>query len=102
VADARVRLMGAAGERADFTRMSERALLDQLHISAVLQKAVVTVDEEGTEAAAVTVVEGGTFGFDPDAPFVFRADRPFLFVIRERASGTILFAGVFTEPPDSA
>jgi len=100
VADARVRLMGAAGERADFTRMSERALLDQLHISSVLQKAVVTVDEEGTEAAAVTVVEGMIIS--TDAPFQFRADRPFLFVIRERASGTILFAGVFTEPPDSA
>jgi serine protease inhibitor len=32
-------------------------------------------------------------------PFAFRADRPFLFVIREKFSETILFAGVFVEPP---
>lgn len=66
-----------------------------LFVSLVKQKAYVDVDEVGTEAAATTVVvidrtSGGRFDF--------RADRPFLFFIRERLSGTILFAGLFLEP----
>ena len=59
------------------------------------QKSWVDVNEEGTEAAAataVTVVESAV-------PFVVRADRPFLFFIRERFSGTILFAGKLASPP---
>jgi serine protease inhibitor len=53
------------------------------------------VNEEGTEAAAVTVVviERSSLG-----PFEFQADHPFLFFIRERFSGTILFAGAFLGP----
>jgi serine protease inhibitor len=63
----------------------------------VRQKTYVDVDEEGTEAAGVTSVEIRETSV-PDR-FTFRADRPFLFVIRERFSGTILFAGVLVEPP---
>jgi len=55
------------------------------------------VDEEGTEAAGVTIVEIREISV-PNT-FTFRADRPFLFVIRERFSETILFAGAFMEPP---
>jgi serpin B len=55
------------------------------------------VDEEGTEAAGVTVVELRESAV-PDR-FTFRADRPFLFVLRERFSGTLLFAGVYVTPP---
>ena len=72
---------------ADFTRMSP--LGDRLVITHVLQKTFVDVDEEGTEAAAVTSVGVGV----TSAPIPFRADRPFLVVIRERFSGTILFIG---------
>ena len=77
--------------RADFTRMFENA---SPWISEVKQKSFVRVDEEGTEAAAVTSVS-----MEESAPGEVRADRPFLFVIRERLSGTILFMGVIVEPP---
>ncbi len=79
---------------ADFSRMNRDALALQLHISRVKQKAFVDVDEEGTRAAAVTSVEMGV----TSAPPSFRADRPFLFAIRERLSGTLLFTGVVRDP----
>jgi len=74
--------------RANFHRINAT---EQLYISNVLQKAYVGVDEEGTEAAAVTVVEIRVTSV-PTIP-VFRADRPFLFVIREHETGAILFIG---------
>jgi serine protease inhibitor len=78
---------------ADFTRMSP--LGAGLIITQVLQKTFVDVDEEGTEAAAVTLVGVGTTSM----PIPFRADRPFLVVIRERFSGTILFIGKIAKLP---
>jgi len=57
----------------------------------------VRVDEEGTEAAAVTMVVGGVTSLGRRD--TVRADRPFLFAIRERISGTILFIGAIVEPP---
>jgi serine protease inhibitor len=83
--------------RADFTGMSGDALEQGLHVTRVLQKTFVSVDEEGTEAAAVTSVEMGVTSLPQR--FTFRADRPFLFVIRERLSGTLLFAGVIVRAP---
>lgn len=80
--------------RADFSRMHRDALDLQLHISQVKQKAFVEVDEEGTRAAAVTSVEMQVTSL----PAAFRADRPFLFAIRERLSGTLLFLGVVRDP----
>ena len=85
------------GGQADFSGLSDEALTRGLYISRVRQKTYVDVDEEGTEAAGVTSVEIRETSM-PDR-FTFRADRPFLFVIRERFSGTILFAGVLVEPP---
>lgn len=79
-------------ERADFTRLSP---VGPLYISEVKQKSWVDVNEEGTEAAAATSVGVSTVS----GPTVVRADRPFLFFIRERLSGTILFAGKFASPP---
>lgn len=84
--------------QADFSGMSDAAAAQELFISKVKQKSYVDVNEEGTEAAAVTVVEMRVTSAGPQ-PFVFRADRPFLFVIRERFSETILFAGVLVTPP---
>ncbi|MCL7973753.1 MAG: serpin family protein [marine benthic group bacterium] len=79
---------------ADFSRMHRDALEAQLHISQVKQKAYVEVDEKGTKAAAVTSVS-----IKPtSAQLGFTADRPFLFVIRERLSGTILFTGLVHDP----
>jgi serine protease inhibitor len=78
---------------ADFTGMSP--LGNHLFIEDVRQKTFIVVNEEGTEAAAVTSV-----GIGPtSAPPSFRADRPFLVVIRERFSGTILFIGTIGAPP---
>ena len=67
----------------------------ELFISRVLHKTFVEVNEEGTEAAAVTAVEVSTTSFDPDKPqeIFFRADRPFIYAIREAHSGAILFIG---------
>lgn len=84
------------GDVADFTRMS-RTAGNQLYISRVKQKSFVDVHEDGTEAAAATSVEIGvtcTCG-----PPVIRIDRPFVFAIRERLSGTILFLGKIVRPP---
>ena len=83
--------------KADITRLSPE---EDLWISSVLQKALVEVTEEGTEAAAatvVTVVETSA----PPPPVVVRADRPFLFLIRERLTGAILFVGKLAHPPDA-
>jgi serine protease inhibitor len=84
---------------ADFTGISDMAQQIGLYISKVKQKTYVDVNEEGTEAAGVTSVEIKELSI-PDR-FFFRADRPFLFVIRERFSETILFAGVLVEPPEA-
>ena len=84
--------MGPAFDDADFTGMSPRGR--ELVISDVLQKTFVEVNEEGTEAAAVTKVEIEVVS----APPTFIVDRPFVFAIREKFSGTILFMGKIVEP----
>jgi serpin B len=81
---------------ADFTRMSPEGRA--LFISLVLQKTFVDVNEAGTEAAAATVVGISVTSAGPP-PTIFRADRPFVFAIRERLSGTILFLGTIVAPP---
>jgi serine protease inhibitor len=78
---------------ADFTRMSPLGL--HLYITKVVQKTFVDVDEEGTEAAAATSVGIGVTSMPPS----FRVDRPFMVVIRERFSGTILFIGKIAKLP---
>ncbi|HJP60976.1 MAG TPA: serpin family protein [Gemmatimonadaceae bacterium] len=85
--------MRLAFTAADFTRMSPRG--QDLFITRVLQKTYVDVDEQGTEAAAATAVGIGV----TSAPPTFRADRPFMVVIRERFSGTILFIGKIAKLP---
>ena len=77
---------------ADFTRMSP--LGHDLFIDFVKQNTFVNVNEEGTEAAAVTTVGIGVTSLPPSIRF----DRPFVFVIRERLSGTILFMGKVAVP----
>ena len=67
-----------------------------LSISEVKHKTFVEVNEEGTEAAAVTSV-GMVDTALPDT-FAMRVDRPFVFAIRERHSGTILFIGKIGDP----
>jgi serine protease inhibitor len=78
---------------ADFTNIDKRG---QLYISEVKHKTFIQVDEEGTTAAAVTSVGIGVTSIGQTT--VMRIDRPFVFVIRERHSGTILFMGKIVEP----
>jgi len=81
-------------EEADFTGM--RAIRD-LYISAILHKAFVDVNEEGTEAAAATAVIVGIESMPVDIEQV-QVDRPFVFVIRDIPTNTILFAGRVVNP----
>ncbi len=84
--------------RADFSGMTSA---EDLFISEVLHKTFIAVDEEGTEAAAATAVLIEATGMPPAEPMppkVFRADHPFLFLIRHRESGAILFMGRVTNP----
>lgn len=68
----------------------------ELHISAVVHEAVVEVNEEGTEAAAATAVV--MLKTASRRQPVFRADHPFIYIIRDRQTGTILFMGRFAKP----
>jgi serpin B len=77
--------------------------LDGLYINAVIHKAFVDVNEEGTEAAAATIVQHvleGRGGDEPPPPppVIFRADHPFIFLIQEDTTGSILFIGRVTDP----
>lgn len=81
---------------ADFTAMSPAGR--SLVISQVVQKTFVAIDEEGTEAAAATST--GVQATSAPIPRVVRVDRPFVFAIRERFSGTILFIGKIVRLPD--
>jgi serpin B len=69
-----------------------------LYITNILHKAFVAVDEAGTEAAAATVVIVGVTSAPAGQPFEFRVDRPFLFLIRDIPTGTILFVGRVMNP----
>ena len=95
------------GGNADFSGMNGQSCPGGgcLVIAAVIHKAFVSVDEEGTEAAAATAVIGDLVGGRPE-PIRVTVNRPFIFLIRDRATNTILFLGrmeVATEhPPASA
>ncbi|MDE3068500.1 MAG: serpin family protein [Verrucomicrobiota bacterium] len=85
----------AFSPRADFSAMADQPLF----VSQVKQKSYVEVNEEGTEAAAVTtVVMVGLARPLPRSPFEMIVDRPFLFVIRDRPTQTILFVGIVGDP----
>lgn len=87
--------MGIAfSDFADFSKINRAG---GLTITDVLHKTYVDVNEEGTEAAAVTAVVVGVVCVCPPPPV--RIDRPFLFALRENLSGTILFMGVIRQPP---
>lgn len=78
---------------ADFTGIAD----EDLAISEVKHKSFIEVNEEGTEAAAVTSV-GIVVTSMPAQPFTLKFDRPFLFLIREQTSGLILFIGQINNP----
>jgi serpin B len=78
---------------ANFSKMRPEK---DLYISKVTHKTFVDVHEEGTEAAAATSVEIGIVC--ACGPLEFRVDRPFVFAIREKYSGTIIFMGKIVDP----
>ena len=80
--------------KADFSGMNGRSCPGGgcLVIAAVIHKAFVSVDEEGTEAAAATAVLFDLLGGRPE-PISVTVDRPFIFLIRDRATGAVLFLG---------
>jgi serpin B len=90
--DVLIRLgMGIAfAPAADFTKMYEQG---GVWIDTVKHKSFLEVNEEGTEAAAVTIVV-----MEKGPPSGFRVNRPFVFMIRENVSGTILFIGKIVDP----
>ena len=80
---------------ADFSAMAD----EPLFVSEVKQKSFVEVNEEGTEAAAVTTgTMRATAVFRPEKPFEMIVDRPFLFVIGDNQTKSILFMGVIYDP----
>jgi len=93
-------LMGmgiAFSDWADFTGINTNG---GLSISQVKHKTFVEVNEEGTEAAAVTVVEIGFTCVRPDYKKYMIMNKPFLFTIREKTSNTIVFMGKLANPKD--
>jgi len=91
---AKMGMRDAFDEKANFAGMDGTT---NLYISSVAHKAWIEVAEEGTEAAAATVVEMWTRGI-PDRPAAFQADHPFVFLIRHNRSGSILFLGRLADP----
>jgi serpin B len=83
----------AFGPKADFSGMTGGR---DLYISDVVHQAVVDVNEEGTEAAAATGVTMRAMAVM--RPLVFRVDHPFVFLIRENKTGSVLFLGRVLEP----
>ncbi len=86
--------MGIAfSDRADFTKINSGG---GIAISNVKHKTYVDVNEEGTEAAAVTSVEMGFTSVVPSN--IFNANKPFVFVIKEKSTNSIIFMGKMAEP----
>jgi serpin B len=83
-------------DKADFSGICSS---EQLQIGAVVHKAFVDVDEKGTEAAAATAVGvKAATAVAPRPPVVFKADHPFLFLLRDRTTDSVLFMGRVTDP----
>jgi len=73
---------------------------DEMHVSRIIHKTKITLDEEKTEAAAVTAIGmTRTTSIQPiSKPYEFRADHPFVFFIADNSTGAILFMGRFSDP----
>jgi serpin B len=81
--------------RADFSGITDQ---ERLFISQVVHQANISVDEKGTEASAATVVAIAAAATSPVDLVTFHIDRPFVFAVRDRNSGAILFLGRIVDP----
>jgi serpin B len=86
-------MVKAFSEGADFSNISDLELL----ISFVLHQAFIETNEEGTEAAAATIIGIITTSM-PSGPFVLNIDHPFIYIIRETTTNSILFMGRVSDP----
>ncbi len=80
---------------ADFTRIHPDG---NLFISRVIHQTFIDVQEEGTEAAAATIVEISFTSAGGGGPIHFKADKPFLYLIKENSTGAIVFIGTMGKP----
>jgi len=87
------------GRSADFSGITGSK---NLYISSVIHQAMIDVNEEGSEAAAATAVGMRAMSARSNRPEIFRADRPFLFMIVHNSTGSILFMGRVSNPPAEA
>jgi serpin B len=95
----------AFGDGADFSGLvdpSSDKKGGRLSIQQVVQRTFLAVDEVGTEAAAATGVVMRTTSLDMSSPVEVKADRPFLFVLRDVTRGRVLFVGRVSDPRASA
>ncbi len=88
-------------KQSDLSGISVAAKEQMLFVNQVRQKTFIEVNEQGTEAAAVTAIVSGAGGFAPkerEQVVKFHAERPFLFLIRDDETGVILFLGRVVRP----
>jgi serpin B len=86
----------AFAREADFSGMTDA---ERLYVGSVAHKAFIEVSERGTEAAAATAVEMKAVSAEPpEEPVEFRADRPFVYLIRDVRTGVVLFLGRVADP----
>jgi serpin B len=95
----RLGMTDAFTDAADFSGMTGTK---ELYVDAVLHQAALRVDEAGTEAAAATAVKMEPKSAPPLNPVVFRADHPFVLLLRDARTGTILFIGRVVNPTGMA
>jgi len=81
-------------DAADLSNISDLPLL----INKILHQAFIETNEEGTEAAAATVVEVGVTSVGPDDPVLFDVNHQFIYIIREVTTNSIVFMGKVTDP----
>jgi serpin B len=88
-------------KNADLSGMAAFDPNNPLFLSEAIHKAFVEIGEEGTEAAAATAILGRVMGHESASerrPPIFRADHPFIFLIQENQTGSIVFIGRVSEP----
>jgi len=88
------------GPEADFSNFFQEDIGSDLFISKVIHQSFIEVNESGTEAAAATAVEISYTSATPPVPPVVRIDRSFVYLIHEKHSGAILFAGRMLNPQE--
>ena len=87
---------GMFSDQADFSQMTSSK---QVKLDEIVHKTFIEIDEEQTEAAAVTKEEFLTIGFSEPSPTIFCADHPFMFIIMDNRTGAILFMGRYVGFP---